>query len=102
MVIKIDNNAFLPSRIVTGWIIYIDYRKLNKATRKHHFPRSFMDQMLDRLARHKDYCFLDGYLDYNQITISLEEQEKMTSTCLCGTFALRRMPFRLCIAPGTF
>ena len=31
--IRTENNALLPSRTVTGWRIYIDYRKLNKATR---------------------------------------------------------------------
>ena len=39
---------------------------------------------------------------YNQITISPEDQEKTTFMCSYGTFAFRRMPFRLCNAPGTF
>ncbi|XP_062086210.1 uncharacterized protein LOC133792323 [Humulus lupulus] len=46
--------------------------KLNKATRKYHFPLPFVDQMLDRLSSHHFYCFLDG------------------------------MPFGLCNAPATF
>ena len=58
--------------------------------------------MLDRLAGHEYYCFLDRYSGYNQITISLEDQEKTTFTCPYGTFAFRRMPFGLCNAPGTF
>ncbi|XP_019267190.1 PREDICTED: uncharacterized protein LOC109244536 [Nicotiana attenuata] len=45
----------------TMWRICIDYRKLNNATRKDHFPLSFIDQLLDRLAGQKCYCFLDGY-----------------------------------------
>ena len=92
----------LPSRTVTCWRICIDYRKLNKATRKDHFPLSFLDQMLDRLAGHEYYCFLDGYSDYNKIDIASKDQEKTTFTCPYGTFAFRRMPFRLCNAPGTF
>ena len=51
--IKTKNNILLPSRIVTGWRICIDYQKLNKATRKDPFPLSFMDQMMDRLAGHE-------------------------------------------------
>ena len=70
---KTENNALLPSRTVTGWRICIDYKKLNKAIRKDHFPLPFMDQMLDRLAMHEYYYFLDGYLGYNQITICLED-----------------------------
>ena len=101
-VIKTENNILLPSRTVTGWRICIDYRKLNKATRKDHFPLPFLDQMLDRLAVYEYYCFLDGYCSYNQIAIAPEDQEKTTFTCPYGTFTFRRMPFGLCNAPGTF
>ena len=101
-VIKTENNILLPSRTFTGWRICIDYRKLNKATRKDHFPLPFLDQMLDRLAGYEYYYFLDGYSGYNQIAIASEDQEKTTFTCPYGTFAFRRMPFGLCNAPGTF
>ena len=101
-VIKTENKILLPSRTVTGWRICIDYHKLNKATRKDHFPLPFLDRMLDRLVGHEYYYFLDGYSGYNQITISPEDQEKTTFTCPYGTFAFRRMLFRLCNVPGTF
>ncbi|CAL8120522.1 unnamed protein product [Prunus armeniaca] len=58
--------------------------------------------MLERLAGHSHYCFLDGYSGYNQIAISPEDQEKATFTCPFDTFAYRRMPFGLCNAPATF
>ena len=80
----------------------MDYRKLNKATRKDHFPLPFIDQMLDRLAGHEYYCLLDGYSGYNQICIAPEDQEKTTFTCPFGTFAFRRLSFGLCGAPATF
>ena len=70
IVIKIENNTLLPSRTVIGWRICIDYRKLNKATRKDHFPLPFLDQMLDRLVGHEYYCFLEWYSGYNQIAIA--------------------------------
>ena len=101
-VIRTENNILLPSRTVTEWRICIDYRKLNKATRKDHFPLPFLDQMLDRLAGHEYYCFLDGYSGYNQIAIAPDDQEKTIFTCPYGTFAFRRMPFGLCNASGTF
>ena len=87
---------------MTGWRMCIDYRKLNSATRKDHFPLPFIDQILERVAGHPFYCFLDGYSGYYQIEISLEDQEKTTFTCPFGTFAFRRMPFGLCNAPATF
>ena len=61
-----------------------------------------MDQMLEKLVRHKYYCFLDGYSGYNQITIALEDQAKTTFTCPYDTFSFRRMPYGLCNAPSTF
>ena len=88
-VIRTENNTLLPSRTVTEWKICIDYRKLNKATRKDHFPLPFLDQMLDRLVGHEYYYFLDWYSGYNQITISPEDQEKTTFTCSYGTLAFR-------------
>ncbi|KAH9750378.1 hypothetical protein KPL71_013853 [Citrus sinensis] len=96
------NNELIPIRVTTGWRVCMDYRKLNSFTRKDHFPLPFIDQMLDRLAGHDFYCFLDGYSGYNQIPITPEDQEKTTFTCPFGTFAYRRMPFGLCNAPATF
>ena len=54
------------------------------------------------LAEHPYHCFLDGYSSYNQIVIAPEDQEKTTFTCPYGTYAFRRMPFRLCNALATF
>ncbi|GJR12312.1 reverse transcriptase domain-containing protein [Tanacetum coccineum] len=85
-----------------GWRVCIDYRKLNDATRKDHFPLSFMDQMIERLAGNEFYCFLDGFSGYFQIPIDPQDQEKTTFTCPYGTFAYCRMPFGLCNALGTF
>ncbi|CAN6547132.1 unnamed protein product [Malus baccata var. baccata] len=101
-VVKNAEDELVPTRIQTGWRVCIDYRKLNNTTRKDHFPLPFIDQMLERLAGHSFYCFLDGYSGYNQIVIAPEDQEKTTFTCLFGTFAYRRMPFGLCNAPATF
>ena len=89
-------------RPVTGWRVWMDYRKLSEWTKKDHYPMPFMDQMFDRLARKGWYCFLDGYSGYNQISIAPEDQEKTTFTCPYGTFAFKRMLFGLCNAPATF
>nr|GEW11771.1 DNA-directed DNA polymerase [Tanacetum cinerariifolium] len=101
-VMKNDENKLVPTRLVTGWRVSIDYRKLNEATRKDHFPLPFMDQMLERLAGNEYYCFLDGFSGYFQVPIDPKDQEKTTFTCPYGTFAYKRMPFGLCNAPGTF
>uniref|UniRef100_M1DBA5 Retrotransposon gag protein n=1 Tax=Solanum tuberosum TaxID=4113 RepID=M1DBA5_SOLTU len=73
-VVPNERNEFVPMRPVTGWRVCIDYRKLNAWIEKDHFPMPFMDQMLDRLVGKGWYCFLDGYLCYNQIFIAPEDQ----------------------------
>ncbi|GJY63247.1 reverse transcriptase domain-containing protein [Tanacetum coccineum] len=97
-----EDNELIPTRLVTGWHVCIDYQKLNDATRKDHFPLPFMDQMLERLAGNEYYCFLDGFSGYFQIPIDPQDQEKTTFTCPYRMFAYRRMPFGLCNAPDRF
>ncbi|KAJ9550959.1 hypothetical protein OSB04_015004, partial [Centaurea solstitialis] len=97
-----DRGELISTRPVTGWRMCIDYRKLNLATRKDHFPLPFIDQMLERLAKHSYFCYLDGYSGFLQIPVHPNDQEKTTFTCPYGTFAYRRMPFGLCNAPATF
>jgi RNase H-like domain found in reverse transcriptase/Reverse transcriptase (RNA-dependent DNA polymerase) len=97
-----EKNELIPTRMVTGWRVCIDYRRLNDATRKDHFPLPFIDQMLERLSGKAFYCFLDGFSGYLQIPIDKESQDKTTFTCPSGTFAYKRMPFGLCNAPATF
>ena len=63
--IRNEKNELIPRRTVIGWRVCIDYMKLNTATRKDHHPLPFINQMLDRLARHCHYYFLDGYSGYN-------------------------------------
>ena len=99
---KNDKGEMVPVRKTTGWRMCIDYRKLNDATKKDHFPLPFIDQMLERLAGFEFYCFLDGLSGYYQVPIAPEDQEKTTFTCPFGTFAFRRMPFGLCNAPASF
>nr|GEU60483.1 reverse transcriptase domain-containing protein [Tanacetum cinerariifolium] len=101
-VVENEDNELILTRLVTGWRVCIDYRKLNEATRKDHFPLPFMDQMLERLVGNQYYCFLDGFSGYFQISIDPKDQEKTTFTCPYGTFAFCCMPFGLCNAPGTF
>ncbi|KAG7567995.1 Ribonuclease H-like superfamily [Arabidopsis thaliana x Arabidopsis arenosa] len=101
-VVKNEKDELIPTRTITGHRMCIDYRKLNAASRKDHFPLPFIDQMLERLANHPYYCFLDGYSGFFQIPIHPNDQEKTTFTCPYGTFAYKRMPFGLCNAPATF
>ena len=56
--------------MVTGYRMVNDFGKLNKATRKDHYPFPFIDQMLERLSKDTHFCFLDGYSNLSQIPIA--------------------------------
>ena len=97
-----DKGEEIQKRLTSRWRVCIDYQKLNKATRKDHYPLPFIDQILEKLSGQNFFCFLDGYSGYNQVNIHPEDQEKTTFTSPVGTYAFRRMPFGLCNAPVTF
>jgi hypothetical protein len=101
-VVPNENNELIPQRVVVGYRMCINFRKVNKVTKKDHYPLPFIDQMLERLSKKTHFCFLDGYFGFSQIAIKTQDQEKTTFTCPYGTYAYRRMPFGLCNAPATF
>nr|GFA61803.1 reverse transcriptase domain-containing protein [Tanacetum cinerariifolium] len=94
-VVENEENKLIPTRLVTGWRVCIDYRKLNEATQKDHFPLPFMDQMLERLAGNEYYCFLDGFSGTMDTTI---EQQLAMNEALVPTaqrLKIERSNFRL-------
>ena len=80
----------------------IDFHKVNKVTKKDHYPLPCIDQMLERLSKKTHFCFLDGYSSFSQIAVRYQDREKTIFTCPYGTYAYRHMPFGLCNAPATF
>ncbi|GKE95530.1 hypothetical protein Tco_1580385 [Tanacetum coccineum] len=91
-VVTNEDNELIPTRLVTGWRVCIDYRKLNDATHKDHFPLPFMDQMLKRLAGNEYYCFLDGFLDIFRFLLTHKTMRKPPSLALMG-----RLPTDVCL-----
>ena len=59
-VVQNERNELIPQKTVTGWRMCIDYQMLNKATWKDHFALPFIDEMLERLAKHSYLCYLNG------------------------------------------
>lgn len=47
--------------------INVDFRNLNEQAIKDPFPIPFMDTMMDQVAGHETYSFLDGYNGFNQV-----------------------------------
>ncbi|GKA84972.1 reverse transcriptase domain-containing protein, partial [Tanacetum coccineum] len=88
-----DDNELIPTRLVIGWRVCIDYHKLNDATRKDHFSLPFMDQMLERLAGNEYYCFLDGFSGYFQFLLTRKTKRRPPSLALMG-----RLPTDACLS----
>nr|GFA47829.1 reverse transcriptase domain-containing protein [Tanacetum cinerariifolium] len=94
-VVENEENELILTRLVTGWRVCIDYRKLNEATRKVHFPLPFMDQMLERLAGNECMMaifhdmikktmevFMDDFSAFgNSFKTCLSHLEKMLKLC---------------------
>ena len=57
--------------------VCVDYRKLNVVTIIDAFPLPFTDSVLDTVASHDMYSFLDGFNGYNQVRMHLDDQEKI-------------------------
>nr|GEW22089.1 reverse transcriptase domain-containing protein [Tanacetum cinerariifolium] len=81
-VVANENNELIQTRLVIGWRLCIDYRKLNDATRKDHFPLPFMDQMFERLAGNEFYCFLDGFQGISKFLLIHKTRKKLLSHAL--------------------
>nr|GEW83621.1 reverse transcriptase domain-containing protein [Tanacetum cinerariifolium] len=85
-----EENKLILTRLITGWCVCIDYRKLNEATHKDHFPLSFMEQMLERLAGNQYYCFLDGFSGPHS---PAHTERLLTAACLL-VYAMHQARFR--------
>jgi hypothetical protein len=76
-IVKNKDDELVLTCIQPRWNVYIDYCKLNATIRKDHFSLPFIDQMVERLAEHDYYCFLDGYSGYNQVPVDPKDQENL-------------------------
>jgi hypothetical protein len=68
-VVPNENNELIPQRVVVGYRMCIDFRKVNKVIKKDNYTLPFIDQMLDRLSKKTHFCFLDGYSIFSQIAV---------------------------------
>jgi hypothetical protein len=82
--------------------VCVNYKALNKVTKKDRYHLPFCEEILEEVAGHEMYTFGDGYMGYHQVKIAPEDQLKTTFTTPWGTFCYTIMPFGLCNAPRTF
>ena len=82
--------------------VCVDFRALNKVTIKDGFPMPFCERVLEDVAGHSLYSFMDGFSGYNQIAIHPDHQAKTAFVTPWGTFVYTKMAFGLQNAPPTF
>jgi ribonuclease HI len=93
----------VPVRKKNGEIrLCVDFRNLNKCSRKDNYPLPKMEHMLQKVSGSRVMSFIDGFSGYNQIAVHPEDREKTAFTTPWGTFMYEKMPFGLMNAGATF
>jgi ribonuclease HI len=80
----------------------VDFRNLNKCSKKDNYPLPKMEHLLQRISGAKVMSFLDGFSGYNQVVVHPDDQEKTAFTTPWGTFMYSKMPFGLMNVGATF
>jgi hypothetical protein len=80
----------------------VDFRNLNKCSKKDNYPLPKMEHLLQRISGATVMSFLDGFSGYNQISVHPDDQEKTAFTTPWGTFMYAKMPFGLMNVGATF
>ena len=80
----------------------VDYRRLNKLTRRDSYPIPRMDECIDSLGDATVFTTLDCNSGYWQVEVDEPDRDKTTFTSHMGLFRFIRMPFGLKNAPATF
>jgi hypothetical protein len=80
----------------------MNFLQLNVATKKDPYPLPFTEEVLDKVAGHEVYSFLDAFFTYHQIMITPKDKYKIAFITDWETFVWVIMPFGLKNAPPTY
>eukprot|EP00253_Pinus_taeda_P028803 PITA_28803 len=80
----------------------VDFRNLNKCSKKDNYPLPKMEHLLQKVSAAKVMSFLDRFSGYNQVVVHLDDQEKTVFTTPWGIFMYSKIPFVLMNAGATF
>ncbi|GBN12921.1 Transposon Ty3-I Gag-Pol polyprotein [Araneus ventricosus] len=85
-----------------NWHFCVDYRRLNKITKRDVYPLPRIDDTLDCLSKSQYFSSMDLYTGYWQIEVDESDREKTAFVTSEGLNEFKVMPFGLCNAPATF
>ncbi|POM73499.1 LOW QUALITY PROTEIN: Gag-pol fusion protein [Phytophthora palmivora] len=80
----------------------VDYRALNRITKKDVYPLPRIDETLEALGGACLFTTLDLRAGYWQIKVAKNDRDKTPFTTKRGLYRFKRMPFGLTNAPATF
>ena len=85
-----------------GKHLVIDYRALNKVTRKFTWPMPKVEDIFSKLNRATFFTTLDLHTGYHHIPLDKPSIPKTAFKSPCGKFEYIKVPFRLAHAPAYF
>ncbi|XP_073057061.1 uncharacterized protein [Primulina eburnea] len=96
------SNVVLVPKSTGKWRMCVDFRDLNKACPKDHYPLPRIDQLVDSTSGYELLSFMDAYQGYHQIPLAKKDQDKASFVTSGGTFCYVVMPFGLKNAGATY
>ncbi|XP_024172199.1 uncharacterized protein LOC112178258 [Rosa chinensis] len=82
--------------------VCVNFRDLNDACPKDDFPLPIIELMVDATTGHEAFSFMDGSSGYNQIRMTLEDEELTAFRTPKGIYCYKVMPFGLKNAGATY
>ncbi|KAI3448580.1 hypothetical protein Pfo_005245 [Paulownia fortunei] len=96
------SNVVLVPKIEGKWRMCIDFRDLNKACPKDHYPLPRIDQLVDSTSGCELLSMMDASQGYHQIMLAPEDHKKVSFITSTGTYCYVVMPFGLKNAGATY
>ncbi|XP_073059756.1 uncharacterized protein [Primulina eburnea] len=96
------SNVVLVPKSTGKWRMCVDFRDLNNACPKDHYPLPRIDQLVDSTSDYELLSFMDAYQGYHQIPLAKNDQDKASFVTSGGTFCYIVMPFGLKNAGATY
>lgn len=98
----LSNVLMVPKGNTGTWRMCIDFRDLNKACPKDHYPLTKINQLVDSTSGCKLLSMIDAYQGYHHVKIDPSDVPKASFGVCDGTFGFQSMPFGLKNAWATY